>query len=316
MTARPPFDVKGKSPEELIAEIRGLEGTCAAQDAAAQKAGVELGKLDIENRRLKKDGGGSSAKELREDLRAVLNEIPKFERRAKIEAFKDAAKAICRGCQEGWPWANPDKMERGPHRVPDGAPFGPGMLTRKGSTVLGCVVSVLWEKIALLEKKAGTLTEEDIKTAFPEAYFRHGKPSDTVFVVIEGSYSDLRVDSVYRTKEEAEAKVRLSHDDGEVYEMKFETIEVSKTRPAPIPIRPDLPANFSVWKIIFTLSGTILSTVKLGAYDKPPPKNLWIAKHPSYSNLIVYCRAKDEVHAVKIATDKRAAHLAGEAGIS
>ncbi len=186
MSARKPFNVQGKSPQELIAEIRGLEGTCSAQDAEAQKVNVQLGKLDVENRRLKKEKG------------------------------------------------------------------------------------------------------------------------DTVYVVMGGCYSGLYVDSVYRTKEEAETAARLT-DDGEVHEMEFETIKVP---PAPPP-SPD-----PIWKIIFTLTGTILSAVKLGAYEKPPLESLWISKHPSYSNLIVYCRAKDVEHAQKIATDKRAEFLATEEGIS
>lgn len=304
MTARLPFAVKGKTPQELIAEIRGLEGTCAAQDAAAQKATVALGKITLENSSLKKAENHVSAAmlELREDFRKVINEIPKLERRARIQSLKEIAKTFCRGCREDWKWASEE--HRISHKTPHPNPL---------DAIICKTPNIIINTISDLEHKSATLTEEDIRTAFPEAYFRHGKPSDKIFVVTAGIYSDLMIDSVYRTQAEAEAKSRLVRD-GVVEEMEFATLDVSSKKPTPI--RPDISENISIWKIAFTLTGTILSAVKLGAYEKPPPEKYWIAKHPSYSNLIVYCRAPSVAQAQKIATDKRAAHLAGEAGIS
>lgn len=128
-----------------------------------------------------------------------------------------------------------------------------------------------------------------------------------VWVVTEGSYSDYRIVGIYDSRALAELHCKRLYDANDPEEWEVNAGAVG------------LRAELSHWAVYITDDGTIISAddwhdpfIQIdaeGMEDIP-------ALHGQAHGLRVHVLARDEAHARKIATDKRAEWLAKQEGVT
>lgn len=116
------------------------------------------------------------------------------------------------------------------------------------------------------------------------------------YVVTTGQYSDYSIVGIYSTKELAELAAATITDANEIEEYELD-IAADKLRQGFKPYRVTFDTD---WRSAATIRSVHLAG--LGIESSPAVREWRKVLH-------VYCWAKDEVHAAKIANEKRAAYL-------
>lgn len=114
----------------------------------------------------------------------------------------------------------------------------------------------------------------------------------TIYVVTSGEYSDHRIEGVYSTKELAAATIT---DANEIEEYELD-VAADTVRLGFKPYRVTFDTD---WRMSATVRSVNLAGLGI---ESSPAVHEWRVLH-------VYCWAKDEGHAAKIASEKRAAYL-------
>jgi len=118
----------------------------------------------------------------------------------------------------------------------------------------------------------------------------------TIFLVTSGCYSDYRVESVWTTREKAEAEIqRLGRKDAEIEEYVLDSDSVARPW----------------WNVEFYENGTRVRRVDglIGA------NYMFVGKHhyQKHGNASITVQADHEGEAIKIAAERRASALAAHA---
>lgn len=131
-----------------------------------------------------------------------------------------------------------------------------------------------------------------------------------VFVVTTGSYSDYGIDCIFSSKEKAQEYIDLfpsnEYNDIEEYTLDFANAAIARKK-----------RGLCVFTVDMLKDGT---TIRIGKHDnstlenheqfvKYYPNREWLKPNQGYY-LSISVWAKDEKHAVKIANEKRAMHIA------
>lgn len=128
-----------------------------------------------------------------------------------------------------------------------------------------------------------------------------------VFIVEIGHYSDRQVVGVFTDRAKADEYVETYGGDVASFELD--------------PSGWELPPGMHPWRVYIDLgSGDIIQS---GREEAPPRAETWAVGEDSRSTAsgcpesrsfgLLYCVARDEAHACKIAAEKRQAHLAEKA---
>lgn len=116
-----------------------------------------------------------------------------------------------------------------------------------------------------------------------------------VYVVTSGEYSDYRVEGIYSTRELAELAAATITDANEIEEYELD-VAADKLRQG---FNPYCVTFDTDWRSAATIRSVKLAGLGI---ESSPAVHEWRVLH-------VYCWAKDEAHAAKIANEKRAAYL-------
>lgn len=117
-----------------------------------------------------------------------------------------------------------------------------------------------------------------------------------VWLVSEGVYSDMRIVGVYSSLELAEAAADAMGTDCGIYDT--DGIEVDAEEAA-------IRSGISSWRLFFSHAGDITFSTKEGL-----PRGQVAQVTAMAHGMIVHCDAPNLDHAIKIAADARAQHLA------
>jgi len=114
----------------------------------------------------------------------------------------------------------------------------------------------------------------------------------TVFMVSSGSYSDYGVDGIYSTRELAEEAKKRFGSDNDIEEIEQDAM-------------PSLNDGLYAWEVYFDDGGDVERC------EYTSPNHLcWDTHWMIGRSVRVICRARDEAHAIKVASEKRAQFLA------
>lgn len=126
----------------------------------------------------------------------------------------------------------------------------------------------------------------------------------TVYVVMEGAYSDYHLVGVYSTQEQAEVvEQALNSSDVHILAVPLDT-DIAEYR-----------AGRTLWEVMMAHDGTLLvevrATTSRGDSDRDTTWPLWVnGEHKGYvDGREYYVWATDETHAIKVANERRARYL-------
>lgn len=152
----------------------------------------------------------------------------------------------------------------------------------------------------LSEEKAKKFVEGKYGAEIEE-YELEASASNDVYILWTGQYSDASIHNVYASKDEAEA------DAGGVYSPNIEEMEISDTLETIY--KGKFPAGCQRWKVSFL--GTTLSSVSVDNYCLEEWEQIYPWGDDKHYEYRVW--ARDEGHAIKIASEKLAHTRATEA---
>jgi len=120
-----------------------------------------------------------------------------------------------------------------------------------------------------------------------------------VWLVSQGVYSDMKIVGVYSSLELADAAAAVG-DDCDVYDRDGCEIDANEAL---------IRSGASLWRVRFNSDGNVTTAVIAGL----PSGQTADATGMQDGGVVVYCDGQSKAHAIKIAADARAQHLAFDA---